>query len=167
VATFPESEVRPLAQGILDKLAKAGDSAYVSETIANDSPSSSSAVSLYEFDPNDIHLYILVVDIMSTNVNAVKIRISDFNQKFYSLDDLTISNMFIDNTHQMITVSNFTDKKEAMNYFKTISNNAYVFSQLEGSDFEDFVISVTNYPTFYRSKDVEMYVNFFDRKYGK
>jgi hypothetical protein len=54
-----------------------------------------------------------------------------------------------------------------MKYYNTVKDNAYVNSQLEGSKYDQFIISVGNYPTLYRDKSVEAYLKFFREHYLK
>lgn len=167
VQTFPSHEVSPMAQAIIDRL-NGPDSNIVSGTGTITAANNSSGIpDLYKMDADAIHLFVMVVDIMNVNVNALKIRLSDFNQKYYSLEKLSVSNLFLNDTEQMITISNFKDKAKAMTYFRAIQENAYVNSQIEGTGFESFVISVDNYPSFYRDKDVATYKKFFEDKYLK
>ncbi len=165
VSAYPSHVVTPLAQDILSRL-KGGDSAVVSTDQALSQGSGPAGVlELYTPDPNAIHLFVMVADIKNTNINALKIRFSDFNQKFFSLEKLTVSNLFLDDTHQMITVSNFKGGESGMKYYNMVKDNAYVNSQLEGSKYDQFIISVGNYPTLYRDKSVETYLKFFREQY--
>jgi tetratricopeptide (TPR) repeat protein len=167
VSAYPSHAVTPLAKDILIRL-NGGDSAVIStDQTLSQSSGPATLPTLYTPDPGAIHLYVMVADIKNTNINALKIRFSDFNQKFFSLDKLTVSNLFLDDTHQMITVSNFKGGESAMKYYNTVKDNAYVNSQLEGSKYDQFIISVGNYPTLYRDKSVEAYLKFFREHYLK
>jgi uncharacterized membrane protein len=107
----------------------------------------------------------MVVDIRDVNINALKIRLSDFNQKYYGPEKLSVSSLFLNDTEQIITISNFADQQKAMTYYSGIIGNAYVTSQLEGAESTSFVISVDNYPPFYKDKNVESYMQFFRKHY--
>lgn len=165
VGTFPSHEVSSRARDILSRL-NGGDTAILSgDSTISTSSGPAAIASLYEASSKAIHLFVMVVDIRDVNINALKIRLSDFNQKYYSLDNLTVSSLFLNDTEQMITVSNFSDKAKSMSYYKSVQENAYVNSALEGGDHDEFVISVDNYPTFYKDKDVETYLSFFKDNY--
>ncbi|HRY98876.1 MAG TPA: tetratricopeptide repeat protein [Bacteroidales bacterium] len=167
VAAYPSHAVTPLARDILNRM-NGGDSTVVSsDQTLSASSGPGSPVALYAPDPSAIHLFVMVADIKNTNINALKIRLSDFNQKFFSLEKLTVSSLFLDDTHQMITVSNFKGSSEGIKYYQTVKENAYVNSQLEGSQYEQFIITVGNYPTLYRDKSVDTYMKFFRENYLK
>ncbi len=170
VEGYPKHDVSDLAARILEQM-NGGDSAAVIpggvKTTLAETSGKTEAISLYRNDPSAIHLYILIADIKNTNINALKIRISDYNKKYHSLDNLSISSLFLDDTRQLVTVSNFKDQALALQYINGIQGNTYVFSQLPEGTFDHFVISVENYPVLYRSKDLSSYREFYDKQYVK
>jgi hypothetical protein len=95
----------------------------------------------------------------------MKVRISDHNKKYYSIRNLTVNSVLLDDVRYMITVGNFENAEEAMDYFETISGDAYVFGELGSGNFTETVISIKNYPIFYREKDVDLYKEFFEINY--
>jgi hypothetical protein len=100
------------------------------------------------------------------DVNALKIKISDFNSKFHSLSNLQVNSLLLNDPQEMITVNNFDNDEKAMDYFISIQNNPYIFTKLENTGgYSDFVISADNYPIFYRSKDIQQYLRFFEKYY--
>ena len=165
VANYPSHPVTTLAQDILNHLNGDDSSILSGDTTISASSTPAVSASLYKPEPDAIHLFVMVADIANTNVNALKIRISDFDQKYYSLQKLTVSSLFLDDDYQMITVSNFKTKADAMKYYVAIKDNAYVNSQLENSTINQFVISVGNYPVFYKDKKVSAYMKFFQSNY--
>lgn len=166
ITTYPNAEVQPLAKLILERLTGVDTiTAQGDATIAGGSLETTSAISLYNYDANAIHLYALVVNIKDVNINALKIKISDFNQKYYSLDDLSITSVFLDDTHQIITVSNFADKENAIDYYDAINRSEYIFTTIRNTDYKDFVISVDNYPVFYKNRGIEQYMSFYQENY--
>jgi len=162
---YPKSSVRPLAQKVLDYLKSQRNSK--GEPIVTDSTTLPEPVSkLYAFSPNSIHFFILIVDNNRVDVNALKIRIADFNAKYHDLESLQVNSLLLDGAQEMVTVNNFDNDEKAMNYFISIQNNPYVFNKLDNSGgYNDFVISADNYPVFYRNKDINQYQRFFAKYY--
>ncbi len=158
------SDLAPRAQLILDQL-------NLKDTMALAGSGGSSVTKpkgtgkTFMADTASIHLFILVADMRKVNINALKIRVSDHNLKYNSLDKLTTSSLYLDDTHQIISVSNFENQAKAMDYYTGILNNQYVFSNLNKGDFEAFVITVDNYPILYKNKDVGKYLEFFKVNY--
>jgi len=166
VLKYPTHEVRPLAINILEYLSKQrnaqGDPMATDPTQPED-PSAK----LYTYYPNSIHFYILIVDGSKMDVNALKVKLSDFNNKYFRLENLQVNSLLLDNTREMITVNNFYDALKAVDYYLSIKGSPYVYNKLENvGDFSDFVISVENYPVFYKNKDTELYKRFFEKNYN-
>lgn len=166
VSKYPTHEVRPLAINILEYLSKQrnakGDPLAPDPTQPED-PSEK----LYTYYPNSIHFYILIVNGSIMDVNALKIKLSDFNNKYFRLENLQVNSLLLDNTREMITVNNFYDAQKAVDYYLSIKGSPYVYNKLENvGDFADFVISVENYPIFYKNKDTGLYKRFFKKNYN-
>jgi tetratricopeptide (TPR) repeat protein len=161
IAKYPGSEVIPLAQNILNYLKNPGDTTSTKE------PEELIDVSMYEFNPNSKQIFALVISDENVNINALKVRISDFNQKFYSLENLSITNILLNSTTHFVMVGNFATIKDAMNYYNAIMGNDYVFANLNKEDFSGFSIAQENYPIFYKDKDVKKYLAFFKKNYFK
>jgi tetratricopeptide (TPR) repeat protein len=162
---YPKSPVRPLAQKVLDYLKNQRNSK--GEPIITDSTALPEPISkLYTFNPNSIHFFILIADNNRVDINALKIRLADFNLKYHSLETLQVNSILLDGPQEMITVNNFDNDEKAMDYFISIQNNPYIFTKLENTGgYSDFVISADNYPIFYRSKDIKQYLRFFEKYY--
>lgn len=160
VKKYPKSEVAPMAQNILDYLTGPIDS-----TSTSSEPEIKFDVSMYEYDPDSKQLFALVVNGQKVNINPLKVRISDFNMKFYSLDNLSVTNILLDKTTHFVMVGNFESKKQAMRYYDALMSNEYVFANLEKEQYNGFVLSQKNYPVFYKDKDVEKYLSFFQQNY--
>jgi tetratricopeptide (TPR) repeat protein len=165
IAKYPKSPVRPLAQTVLDYLKNQRNSK--GELIVTDTTALPAPVSkLYTFTANSIHFFILIADNNRVDINALKVRISDFNSKYHSLESLQVNSLLLDGSQEMITVNNFDSDETAMNYFASIQNNPYIFTKLENTGgYYNFVISADNYPIFYRSKDIGLYLKFFEKYY--
>ena len=161
VTRYPDSEVKPLAQNIIDRLTK--------KSKLTDSDNSDSLISkdnmAYKLNADATHFYVIIVQIKNVNINTLKNQISDFDTQYFSLIKLNISNVYLDDKRQMITVSNFENKKKAMEYFSSLKANATFISNLKPADYKHFLISVENYTTFFKNKDVDKYMLFFNKNY--
>ena len=121
---------------------------------------------MYKFDSTAVHFYVMIVNSSKVEVNALKIKIADFNTKFHGLESFEVNSLLFDNNDEMITVSPFDDARAAMQYLASIRDSKYIFTKLETSgDYSDFVISVTNYPVLYKNKDIGKYQKFFEKNY--
>jgi tetratricopeptide (TPR) repeat protein len=165
IIKYPKSPVRPLAQNILDFLGKQRNSQgepIVTDTAQLIDPGQK----IYSFDPNAVHFFVILVNSEKTNVEALKIKISDFNTKNHDAENLQVNSLLLDNNIEMITVGNFDESKRAMNYFNDISQSQYIFVKLETTgDYYVFLISTDNYPILYKNKNVQQYMRFFEKNY--
>ena len=73
----------------------------------------------------------------------------------------------LDNQRVIITIGNFSNKKESDNYYFALNNDEYVFSQIDRKSVFINTISMNNYPIFYRGKDQKGYQKFWDKYYKK
>ncbi len=166
VQKYPESDVKTQAQNIIDVLTKKNTGETPGNPVKSDSLVSGKPP-LYKFDPAAFHFYIAVVEIKNLNINDLKIVYSNHNTKYFSLKNYLINTLFLDDKHEVLNVSRFENKVEAMNYLLSIENAPEILSKLQKANFKHFVISATNYPIFYKSKNVDLYLNFYNKYYTK
>jgi tetratricopeptide (TPR) repeat protein len=165
VKAYPTSPVVPYANMIIgDKpkatgnMAQGGDQ----EKGKTDVPMN---LSIYSLDKAASHFYVLIVDGNAVNVYGVKVRINDFNSRNYSLKNLQVNSVVMEENKQMITVSSFSNSDDAMTYFNHIISDSYIFSGMQEGTFDQFVISSSNYPVFFKDKKTPTYLYFFDQNY--
>ena len=160
VKKYPDSEVKPLAQNILDYL-----NGPIDTTSTKESPEEIFDLSMYEFNSASKQIFALVMDDSKVNINALKVRISDFNSKYYSIENISITNILLNASTHFVMVGNFNSIEQALNYYQAIMSSEYVFANLTEDDYDGFVIAQENYPIFYRDKDVDKYLAFFKQNY--
>jgi len=171
IDTYPGSEVEPLARDILSRLSPDEEGNMVLNEKPVAQPGEDTAVieevidSPYLADPDGVHFFLLLVDGTKTNINALKIRLSDFNSKYFRTNQLKINSIIFQNEMQMVTVGNFENAEKVMTYYGSVEQNPYIIGQIEDSEYEMMVITVDNYPVFYREKDIDTYKSFFERTY--
>lgn len=170
IRDFPKSEVRPLADQVLAFLGNKVQPAEGDTLGSATSPASPAGqqplAELYKPDPNAVHFYILIVNDNLVDVDALKIKLSDYNTRFHDLENLMVNSLVLDDERQMITINNFSNSRNAMIYLAGIRDSKYIFTRLQNSGpYHDFVISLDNYPIFYRNKDVGQYLLFFEKNY--
>lgn len=172
IDTYPGSEVEPLAQDILSRFSTDEEGNLVLNeepvegTFGEETFVKEEAIETpYTASPGGVHFFMLLVDGTKTNINALKIRLSDFNSKYFRTGQLKINSIIFQKEIQMVTVGNFENADKVMVYYESVELNPYITSQFEGTNYEMMVITVDNYPIFYREKDVESYKKFFENTY--
>ncbi len=166
VTVYPNSEVTPLAQNILIQMFNPD---LEQETADNEedqvSEEMKNLMEQYKYTPDQQHFYVLIVDGTKVNVNATKVKVSDYNSKYQGLSKLSVSSVILKDKMQMITISSFNNASEAQDYMSDISSNQYVFSQLAPEDYYQFIIGSGNYPVFYKNKNIDAYLMFYNKEY--
>ncbi len=170
VKKHPGSDVARSAGDILQALARqdpelAGrislDSTPVQpDTLAID-------ISIYKPGSQGQHFFLVAANAKQIDINALKIRLSDFNERSYRLENFTISSIVLNDTLEVVSVGVFKSGDASMNYYREIIENDYVFAALKGKNFNTFVISAVNYPVYYQDKDTRRYMVFFEKEYLK
>ena len=122
-------------------------------------------LSVYKENASGIHFFIIMVD--ATKVNVLKIKISDFNRKYYSTNNLDVTSIIYNQNIHLISVSQFDNAENAMLYYKTIKSNDYIYSSLDINSTIDYVITTENFSAFYKLKDLDGYQTFFKSIYLK
>lgn len=160
VTKFPQSEVTPMAKDVLKTLR--ADYGFDGGDKGNGKDIEVKKASKYKIGDDIPFLVILSVNGNTVKVNPLKIRLSDFNKKYFRLRKLRIKSLQLDNQRVLITIGNFKNKNDAANYYNALRNDEYVLSGLDKHDYSVFPISIQNYPIMYRDKDVKGYLKFMD-----
>ena len=166
ITRYPNSQVKPLAQNVLSLLSNQRNSQ--GQLIVSDTTQQppDPGLSIYNYDANAVHFYVLIVNNEKTSVDALKIKISDFNTKYHESDNLQVNSLLLDDKLEMVTVGNFENGEKAIKFFQEINSSKYIFARLENTgDYFNFAISTDNYPIFYRNKNIQQYLRFFEKNY--
>lgn len=171
VFKYPDSEVAEPAKNLLNYIQK-GPSSTIGKTTRKfqigkvDQAQEKVAV---EYFPDDAatHFYIVVISGANVDLGKLKFRISNFDVEKYNEDFFEVSSSVLDEDLQIITVKNFNNKKEGMNYYQSITADPKVFEGMKDTDYRHFIISKDNYTRLYKNKNVFQYFQFFRDNYLK
>lgn len=165
IIKYPNSEIKTLAQSVLGQIIQDhpeyADEMFTLPGIEPEKPT------LYSFNPGLQHMFILIVDSKQVRLNPLKVKFSDYNNKYYSLDNLNINSLVLDKEHFLVTVGNFNNSAKAKLYLEGITKDEYVFSDVASEFRQGFIISTENYPIFFKEKNIEDYKVFFEKNYKK
>jgi len=114
------------------------------------------------------HYIIVIVDVHKKTVNDIKYDIANFNSTYFSLVHLTINNFYINQNEQLITVTRFKGKDDALNYYIALTTNDLFSPSIQDKSLTVFAISATNYSIYYNKVDSRyLYKSFFEKNYLK
>lgn len=133
---------------------------YVDEA---NQPVSSVANSPYSVDPKTPHKVVLVFPNSGVDVNILRNKVSDFNSQFNRLSNLQTQTIFLDRARQILVVSGFKELNEAVQYANRFVDNPLVNTVYSSEIMQIFAIGEANYQIFYRLKDVEEYMTFYQQ----
>ena len=161
VTKYPKSDITPMANDVMSMLR--GEYGFDGGNEAG--PEKKKKEYKYKADNRIPFFVILSVNSNKVKVNPLKVRVSDFNKKYFRLRKFRIKSLILDNQRTLITIGNFNNKKDAANYFKALKGDEYVLSGVSKKDYKLFPISTKNYPIMYRDKDVKGYLEFMKENY--
>jgi tetratricopeptide (TPR) repeat protein len=172
VFKYPESEVAEPAKNLLNYIQKGPSSAIGKGTrkmLVGRIDTANKEEADVEYFPDDAatHFYAVVVSANAVDIGKLKFRISNFNVEKYDEEFFEVASSLLDGDLQVITVKNFNNKKEAMDYFQAITADPAVYGEMKETDYRHFVISKDNYTRFYKNKNVFQYIQFFRENYLK
>lgn len=167
VAKYPGTDVAKKAQEIIDAMKKT-TAAPEEKVVSNDTVVvKDNEAAIYKYEPEAFHFYIAVIEMKNVNINEIRNAYSDLNTKYYSTKKYKIDTWFMDDKHEVLNVNRFDNKNDAMEYMMAVENNLELQLKLQKTTYRHFIISASNYPVFYQSKDVDKYFDFFIKNYKK
>lgn len=111
------------------------------------------------------HYYVLLFDEDKIDALELERKINSYNDSLFAENNLNTMAMLFTMTKQMLSVRQFENKEQAMNYYNLMQSDSSPLSSYEKNSFVHFVISTQNYPTFYNRQNIEAYLKFFKLMY--
>ncbi|MDG1849878.1 MAG: tetratricopeptide repeat protein [Flavobacteriales bacterium] len=121
----------------------------------------------YTFDADEEHFYVLALETTGPSINEVKIVLSDFNREFYKTEGYKTQSLMLNMDYQLIIVKKFDAENPATRYLEAVKNSTQLKELILLSDYEHFIISSSNFKTFYNEKSLDKYMVYFEEKYLK
>ncbi len=165
VRKYPASDVTPLAREILNRFNISPELTVEEKQAKEEEKQLNAAMELYAYEPSDRYLYLMIVKSGEVNINATKVKVSDHNNKYSSLETYRVNSVLLNSSSELITVGTFENEEKALDYLMEIENSTYVFSDISSENYEHFIISTKNYPVFYKDKNIQMYRTFFQNTF--
>ncbi len=122
--------------------------------------------SIYDYKPDAIHFFVFVVYTDKIDIRQLRNAVNGFNREKYPEKNLTLSNIYLEDKKQILTVTNFENSEEASDYYEKITRSRNL-ADYDKKYLESFIISVENYPVFYQDKDVNNYLTFYNHYYRR
>ncbi len=162
IRNYSADPVKDQAQDILDFIHGKG-----ADIKGEAPPAADTTHRLYVYNP-DITQYVIVAfqNIGGLiNSDTLKIRLSNYNNKYYGLKGYNISNLLYDHRMQIVIVKEFENKADALEYFNGVYDNDEVYGNLNPNAYQQFIISSNNFATFISQKKLDEYYDFYAHFY--
>jgi tetratricopeptide (TPR) repeat protein len=170
IKKYPFDDMASSAKDVLaildkERVTEEGEEGKVEDAFKEDLFAEMDSAINYQTDFDTKHYYVVVVESEKTSANSIMFKISNFNIDYFSMLDFKVSPVVLTADFQLITVKDFKNKQQALNYYESIVNVNEVFENVEESTYRHFVISIENFKTFFSNKRVGSYMKFFKENY--
>ena len=125
--------------------------------------SSRSGMGDFVFEAESEHYFVLMFPSSFGPITDGAAKFSDFNSAYFSEKGYKTERLYLNADMQMIVIKGIKDKKEAMEYYQAFVNENDKMKNYKSSKF--FVITNSNYATFFIQKNTDKYYSFFQENY--
>jgi tetratricopeptide (TPR) repeat protein len=171
VRDFPDSEITPMAKDMIALMQQGQEpqSSVSHGTLLAERVSvvteklfaENIAKAGFTYEPNDSHLFVLVVETDLLTQNALVFDIASYNFTRFLIKELDIQVKEIDEKTTAIAISGLDNLSEAVWYQKTLLADNAVTKQLQKVNYKGFVISSYNYSSVTNTESLERYFEFY------
>lgn len=123
-------------------------------------------LSMYKEDFAALHYCLIFLNVPEVNTDVVKIRLTDFNRRSFSQDNLRIGSDTWSEDYYLVYAYTFKTASIATGYFDELKKSTYVFSQIPKEFYQIMLISAENFSTFMKLRDKDTYQKFFEKYYN-
>lgn len=168
ISQYPNTEAAQTAStyiGLLDKqtLETLGGHQTNEQKTSKEDKTSSSVVTGYS-SKDGAHAAIIIVP-NSVNHNQLKFSLTSMNLEVAPNKELTITKKAYDSNNDIVVITPFENKKEALDYYYSLIQKQSTISALSADKFAIFAISTENLEMLLQDKTLEGYSDFFMSNY--
>lgn len=121
----------------------------------------------YVEDFEQSHSFVLLYRTTSDLQETIPGLIDGYLQTTYADQNLVSANLVFDENYSMILIKQFGDQKDAMHFFESFNGVDSPIADVSGAITYTFVLTEDNFNIFYRIKDFQSYLIFFNKHYQK
>lgn len=152
IETYPESDILEFAQLL----------AETSESFQQKRYNSGKAKFVSSF--NQKHFFVIVYPNEGSLSEEIPKEITTYLES-KNLRNLKTGNLILSEDNSMVFIDSFPGKGTAFNFFTDFNKEVSLRDKFKGKKFSIFVITEDNFDIFYRTKDIDTYLNFFQKNY--
>ena len=158
IAKYPKTPEQTRAKEILRLLGEKGSS---NAAVAGGSTDGDR----YTYQEDKLHYMIVVFEDGDIPLTDMKVKVSDYHNKYHKLDKLRISNIYLgtgEDKIPLIVVRRFKDKDTAMTYYDGVQKNSGDFVT---GGYKLYPVTQDNYRQILKNKSLDGYDDFFELNY--
>jgi tetratricopeptide (TPR) repeat protein len=152
IGKYPDGPVTPYAQELLAASKTFLDKIEKSKGIR------------FAHEPGEQHYVIILYRIADRLTDIVSGEAEAFNQSIRNRK-LETTNLVFNDDMALTMITDFADRQEAQEYLARLSTWLAQRGKLTTHNFDNFVITKSNFQIFYRTKALDEYLTFYDRNY--
>lgn len=118
----------------------------------------------YVEDFEQRHSFVLIYRNMNEQQSLIPKLIDEWIKEAHADKKLVSANLVFDENYSMILVKDFPDKATALEFYNQF-NNQQPIAEVAGAITHNFVLTQDNFNIFYRVKDFQSYLIFFNKHY--
>lgn len=153
IKNYPDTEQAQYAQKLLDASRKFLESEEKRKGIQ------------YSTSFDETHYFVLIYRKGKGMNELTASSLERLNNLYFNQLNLKTSHLVLNDEYSITFVSDLPDKKAAIEYFKAFTENLPGSRELRNHKFDNFVITKDNFDTFYRTKELNEYLRFFEKNY--
>ncbi|HEX7413313.1 MAG TPA: hypothetical protein VF411_04640 [Bacteroidia bacterium] len=158
VVKYPNSEVYQTAKATLEAIKKQKNMFNAADTLTDkDLPATT-----FKVDDKAAH-YCMIILNNPKDIESVKNKVSDLNKEFFSTNNYEVISMPKDDK-TMITIRTFTDKDDAMGYYRFLLTKPDIFTGVDKKNYSIIAITTDNVGALLKTS-IDEYNAFFNAKY--
>ncbi len=121
----------------------------------------------YIEDFDQKHTFVLVYRKEKEAQAKIAVNIDNFLAQHYSDSSYTTGSLTLDDNHAMVIIKEFPTKAQAELFHKFFNGAESPTKEIQTTIFYNFVITEDNFNIFYRFRDFQSYLTFFNKHYNK
>ncbi|MCX7729223.1 MAG: tetratricopeptide repeat protein [Bacteroidia bacterium] len=162
IAIYPKSDLKDRANEILMAINRYRNQ---KNTSSETETSVEKKDTTFTYDATALHYFIIITPDEPKMINNIKNTIDEFNQKYYSNEQFSITSNLYAEKKQIILVKSFGNADKARQYFNLIMNDEETFNNYPKDQMEFYIISDKNYKQLYTTHSHIQYKSFFEKHY--
>jgi len=119
---------------------------------------------IFNYDTSAVHLFGMIIP-KTIDINQLKFEIINFNLDFYPQISLDVVNEPVNKSDMMVLVKSFASIDSAWSYHQKISQFQEINKLVEGTEFQQFIISDANARALIKDKTTSKYMVFYNKYY--